>query len=112
MEDMRMRDEEYLQTEFERYYGSTVVAWERWEAWQWAIDALRKKLADAHLRSPAPVKGAVGKCPCGASYYRAEDIGSPCEIQYCRGTVMAVEHYSPTITAVESNAQPDASPKG
>lgn len=36
-----------------------------------------------------PVKGEVGRCYCGASYYRIEDIGQPCEIQYCRGTVRA-----------------------
>jgi hypothetical protein len=30
-----------------------------------------------------------GKCECGASYYRAEDIGKPCEIQYCRGIIKA-----------------------
>lgn len=34
--------EKHLQAEFERYFGSPIVAWERWEAWQWAIDALRR----------------------------------------------------------------------
>lgn len=38
---------------------------------------------------PKTVKGEVGKCYCGASYYRVADIGRPCEVQYCRGTVCA-----------------------
>src|ERR1700691_2131750 len=38
-------DEDHLQTEFDRYFGSPVIARERWEAWQWAIDALRKVTA-------------------------------------------------------------------
>lgn len=33
------------------------------------------------------VVGEVGRCECGASYYRAEEVGQPCSIQYCRGTV-------------------------
>lgn len=43
----RIRDEEHLQKEFERYFGSPIVAWERWEAWQWAIDAYKKQQSDA-----------------------------------------------------------------
>ena len=38
-------------------------------------------------QSDRRVEGEVGRCACGASYYRPEDIGKPCEIQYCRGTV-------------------------
>lgn len=46
---------------------------------------------DARLVRPAP-RGPleVGKCQCGASYYREEEIGRPCEIQYCRGTINAM----------------------
>lgn len=33
--------------------------------------------------------GEVGKCECGASYYRVEDIGTQCDVQYCRGTIKA-----------------------
>ena len=40
------KDEAHLQTEFERYFGSPIVAWERWEAWQWAIDAYKKTQSD------------------------------------------------------------------
>jgi hypothetical protein len=40
------KDEGHLQTEFERYYGSPIVAWERWEAWQWAIDAPQRSRND------------------------------------------------------------------
>ena len=39
---------------------------------------------------PAKIKGEVGRCDCGASYYRSEQIGQPCEIQYCHGTVKSV----------------------
>lgn len=46
---------------------------------------------DAKLVRPKPYAiPEVGKCFCGASYYRTEDIGRDCEIQYCRGTVKAV----------------------
>lgn len=41
-----MKDEAHLQSEFERYYGSPIIAWERWEAWQWAIDELRKSQSE------------------------------------------------------------------
>jgi hypothetical protein len=44
------RDEDHLQSEFERYYGSPIVAWERWEAWQWAIDAFRASQSDGEVK--------------------------------------------------------------
>lgn len=43
-EPVPLKDEDHLQSEFERYYGSPIVAWERWEAWQWAIDAYRMSM--------------------------------------------------------------------
>jgi hypothetical protein len=44
------RDEDHLQAEFERYFGSPVIAWERWEAWQWAIDALRRSKSSVEAK--------------------------------------------------------------
>jgi hypothetical protein len=45
---------------------------------------------DAHYRSRNP--GEVGKCNlCSASYYRAEELGTQCDVQYCSGTI------SPTL---------------
>lgn len=57
----------------------------------WKGEVERKALdaARAALRAHADLK-EVGRCHCGASYYRQEYIGKPCEIQYCRGVVQAV----------------------
>jgi hypothetical protein len=49
-----------------------------------------KQYANAANMSQKGVEGEIGRCTCGASYYRAEDIGQPCEIQYCRGTITPV----------------------
>ena len=43
----------------------------------------------------------VGKCYCGASYYKPSNIGQPCEIQYCRGIVELSPKYSQSSASKE-----------
>ena len=60
----------------------------------WAADALKSSLPlipgpQEHEPTPKSVL-EVGHCECGASYYHVEQVGQPCEIQYCRGTVKSI----------------------
>ena len=66
------KDESHLQSEFERYYGSPIIAWERWEAWQWAIDALRASEKTSRQPPKARCTGNDRSPPCGCDRCRTE----------------------------------------